>query len=102
MYITISQIKFRTVMLKSRLCDYSDAYILVTTTITVPETSTAANAAANNTNKNVIIKNCHLFTDCINEINNIQVDKAKDIYVVIPMYNLLEYCNNYLKTSRSL
>ena len=56
-------------MLKSSLCDYNDAYILVKGTITVANTSTAG-AAANNTNKKVIFKNCAPFTNCISEINN--------------------------------
>ena len=58
-YNVNSQIKFKTTMLKSSLCDYSDAYILVKGTITVDDTS-AAGAAANNTNKKVIFKNCAL------------------------------------------
>ena len=48
------------------------------------------------------MKNCAPFTDCISEINNIQIDNAKDIDVLMPMYNLIEYSNNYSKTSRSL
>ena len=88
-------------MLRSSLCDYSDGYILVKGTITVDDTS-AAGAAANNTNKKVIFKNCAPFTNCISEINNTQVDNAKDIDIVMPMYNLIEYSNNYSKTSGSL
>ena len=72
------QIKFKATMLKSSLCDYSDAYILVKGTITVNDTS-AAGAAANNTNKIVMFKNCAPFTNYISEINNTQVDNAKDI-----------------------
>ena len=49
----------------------------------------------------MIFKNCAPFTDCMREINNTQVDNAKDIDVVMPMNNLIEYSNNYLKTSRS-
>ena len=64
-------------MFKSSLCDYSDAYILVKGTITV--NNTAVDAAANNTNKKVIFKNCAPFTNCINEINNTQVDNAKEL-----------------------
>ena len=60
-----SQIKFKTTMLKSNLCDYSDAYILVKGTITVNNTGTAA--ASNNRNKNVIFKKCSPFTNCISE-----------------------------------
>ena len=96
-----SQIKFKTTMLKSSLCDYSDAYILVKGTITVNNTA-AADANANNTNKKVIFKNCAPFTDCISEINNTQVDNAKDIDIVMPMYDLIEYSDNYAKTSGSL
>ena len=81
------QIKFKTTMLKSSLCDYSDAYILVMGTITVNNTA-AQGAAANNTNKKVIFKNCARFTNCISEINNTQIDNAKDIDIVMPMYNL--------------
>ena len=56
----------------------------------------------NNTNKKVIFKNCAPFTNCITEINNIQVDEGQDIDIVIPMYNLIEYTDAYSKTSRSL
>ena len=58
-------------------------------------------AASNNTNKNVILKNCAPFTDCIAKINNTQVDNAKDIDIVMPMYNLIEHTDNYSKTSGS-
>ena len=88
-------------MLKSSLYDYSDAYILAKGTITVPNTE-AADADANNTNKKVIFKNCVSFINCISEINNTQVDNAKDIDIVMPMYNLIEYSNNYSKTSGNL
>ena len=100
-YNVNSQIKFKTTMLKSSLCDYSDAYILVKGTITVNSTA-AAGAAANNTNKKVIFKNCTPFTNCISEINNTQIDNAKDIDIVMPMYNLIEYSDNYPKTTGSL
>ena len=100
-YNVNSQIKFKTTMLKSSLCDYSDAYILVKGTITVNNTA-AAGAAANNTNKKVMFKNCAPFTNCISEINNTQIDNAKDIDIVIPMYNLIEYSDNYAKTTGSL
>ena len=63
-YNANSQIKFKSTMLKSSLCDYSDAYILVKGTITVDDTSTAG-AAANNTNSKVIFKNYATFTNCI-------------------------------------
>ena len=79
-----SQIKFKTTMLKSSLCDYSDAYIFVKGTISVNNTA-AADAAVNNTNKKVIFKNCAPFTNCISEVNNSQIDNAKDIDIVMPM-----------------
>ena len=100
-YHVNSQIKFKTTMLKSSLCDYSDAYILVKGTISANHTA-ARGAAANNTNKKVIFKNCAPFTNCISEINNTQVHNAKDIDIVIPMYNLIEYSDNYEKTTGSL
>ena len=100
-YNVNSQLKFKTTMLKSSLCDYSDAYILLKGTITVNNTA-AAGAAANNTNKKVIFKNCAPFTNCISEINNTQIDNAKDIDIVMPIYNLIEYSDNYAKTTGSL
>ena len=94
-------VKFKTTMLKSSLCDYGDAYILVKGIITVVDTS-AAGAATNNTNKKVILKTCVPFTNCISKINNTQVDNVQDIDTVMPMYNLIEYSDNSLKTSRSI
>ena len=88
-------------MLKSSLCDYSDAYILAKGTISVNNTA-AQGAAANNDDKKVIFKNCAPFTNCISEINNTQIDNAKDIDIVLPMYNLIEYSDNYAKTTGSL
>ena len=95
-----NQIKFKTSMIRSHLCDYSDAYIHVKETITVPNTRTAA--APNNRNKKVIFRNCALFTNRIKDINNTQVDDAHDNDVVMAMYNLIEYSDVYLKTSGSL
>ena len=83
-YNTNSQIKFKNSMLKSSLCDYNDAYILVKGTKTVPNTPTTA-AAKNNTDKNIIFKSCPHFTDCISEMNNTQVDNATDIDAVMPI-----------------
>ena len=88
-------------MLKSSLCDYSDAYILVEGTITVNDTA-AADADANNTNKKVIFKYCAPFTNCISEINNTQVENARDPDLVMSMYNLIEYSDNYSNTFGSL
>ena len=98
-----SQIKFKTAMLKSSLCDYSDAYILVKGTITIAGAGddTAARRADERDN-GVTFKNCAPFTNCISEINNTQVDNAKDSDIVMSMYNLIEYSDNYAKTSGSL
>ena len=100
-YNAASHIKFKTTMLKSSLCDYSDAYILVKGTVSVNNTA-AAGAAVNNNDKKVIIKNCAPFTNCISEINNTQIDNAKDIDIVMSMYNLIEYSDNYAKRTGSL
>ena len=99
-YSTNSQTKFKTSMLRSSLCDYSDAYIAVKGTITVPNIGTVA--TQNNRNKEVMFKNCTPFTDWMSEINNTQIDNAKDIDVVMNIYNLIEYSENYSKASRSL
>ena len=87
-------------MLRSSLCDYSDAYIVVKGNITVNNTD-ADGAAANNTDKKVIFKNCAPFTNCISKINNTQIDHAEYIDIVMPMYNLIKYSDNYSKTSGS-
>ena len=97
-YNTNSEIN-KTLILKSSSCDYSDGYILVSETIIVKNTGRTANP---NNRKNVITKNCAPFTDCISEINNAQIDNAKDIDIVMAMYNLIEYSDNYSKTSASL
>ena len=98
-----SQIKFKTTMLKSSLCDYSDAYILVKGAITINGIGAdAAARRANKREKGVAFKNCVPFTNCISEINNTQVDNVKDIDIVMPMYNLIEYSDNYAKTTGSL
>ena len=102
-YNVHSQIKFKTTMLKSSLCDYSDACILVKGKLTI--TAAGADAAARQADerdKGVEFKNFAPFTNCISEINNTQVDNAEDIDIVMPMYNLIEYSDNYAKTSGSL
>ena len=66
----------------------------MTATIRIP--NTAAQGAERNNWKNIIIKNCAPFINCI--INK-QIDNAKDIDIVMPMYNLVEYIDNYSKTS---
>ena len=102
-YNANSQIKFKTTMLKSSLCDYSDTYILVKRTKTIAGAGAdAAARKADERDKDVAFKNCAPFTNCISEINNAQVDNAKDIDIVMPMYNLIEYSDNYAKTTGSL
>ena len=83
-------------MLQSDLCDYSDAYIVIKGTITV--------ADSNDTNyrKELAFKNNASFISCISKINNTFIDNAKDLDIVMPMYNLIEYSKNYSKTTGSL
>ena len=84
-YNVNSQIKFKTTMLKSSLCDYSDAYILVKETITIiGRGADAAARQADERDKGVSFKNCAPFISCISEINNTQRDNAKDIDIVMP------------------
>ena len=102
-YNVNSQIKFKTTMLKSSLCDDSDAYILVKGKITI--TGAGDDAAARQSderNKGVAFKICAPFINCITQINNTQVDNAKDIDIVMSINNLIEYSDNYAKTSGSL
>ena len=91
MYDKSNQIKFKTSMIKSSLCDYTDTCILVSGTITVSELA----AGRDNNITQVLLKNCASYTDCISGKNNTQIDNAKDIDVVMPMYNLIEYSDNY-------
>ena len=101
-YTTNSQIKFKTSMLRSRLCDHSNAYMLVNATITLTwagDNDTARRLGERN--KGAIFKNCVPFIDCISEINNTQIDNAKYMDIVMPMY-LIEYSDNHSKTSESL
>ena len=91
-YSPNKQIRFKTAMLRSSLCDYSNAYILVKGNITV--TNTTAVAAANNTNKKVIFKSCSPFTNCISKTNT-EIDNAECTDIVIPTHNLIEYSDNY-------
>ena len=101
-YNVNGQIKFKTTMLKSSLCDYSDAYILVKGKITIAGAGDdAAARQADERDKVVALKNSAPFTHCIIEINNTQIDNCKDIDIVMPLYNLLEYSDNYAKTSRN-
>ena len=101
-YNVNSQIKFKTTMLKSSLCDYSDAYIVKGKITITGEGADVLVRQTDERDKGVIFKNCAPFTNFISEINNTQVDKTKDIDIVMPMYNLIEYSDNYAKTSGSL
>ena len=86
-------IKFETKVIKSNLCDYSEAYILVTGDIT------AANGDANT---KVAFKDCAPFTKCVTHKNDEHVDNAHNLDIVMPVYNLIEYSDNYSDTSGSL
>ena len=90
-------------MLRSSLCDYSDAYIHVSGTITI---SGAGNDDAarrlDERNKEAIFKNCTSFSDCTSEINNTQIDNPKYINVVMSMCNLIDYSDNQSSKSGSL
>ena len=102
-YTNGSNITFKTTILRSSLCDYADAYILVKVTVTTTRAGDdAAARQADERNKGVIFKNCAPFTKCISKINDMEIDNAQDIDIVMPMYNLIEYSNNYSKTSGSL
>ena len=90
-------------MLRSNLCDYADAYILVNETITITgDGDDDAAKRADERDKGVTFKNCAPFIKCISRINNTKIDNVKDIEIVMPMYNLIEYSDNYSKTSGSL
>ena len=86
-------IKFETRTLKSSFYDYCNAYTLV------KESKSVADADANNEDKQLIFKNCAPFTDCRSEMNNTRIDNAKNIDLVISMFNLIEHCDKYFKSS---
>ena len=90
-------------MLKSSLWHYSDEYILVkgVTTVTGAKDDAAARQA-NERNKDVVFKKRALFINCKSEINNTEIDNAKDIDIVMPTYNLIGYNDNYSKSSERL
>ena len=98
-----SDIRFKTTMLRSNLCDFADSYILVKGKITITVAGDdAAARQADERDKGVTFKNCTPFTKCISRINNTDIDNAHDIDIVMPIYNLIEYSDNYSKTSGSL
>ena len=100
-YSSHKQIRFKTAMLTSSLCDYADSYILVKGNTIVNNTA-AEGVAAHNAAKKVIFKNCAPFTKCISKINKAEINNAEYIDIVMPLYNLIEYIDNYSKTSGSL
>ena len=97
-------IRFKTHMLRSNLCDYSNAYILVEGTIivTAPGDNNNANNIRDKRNRPLILKNNAPFVSCITRINGELIEDADDLDIVMPMYNLLEYGKNYRKTIGSL
>ena len=96
-YNVNKEIRIKTSMLRSDLCDYSDAYIVVKGDITLE-----GDNDANKRNKNLAFKNNAPFINCISKINGVKIDNAEDLDVVMLMYNLLEYSKNYRKTTGSL
>ena len=113
-YNVNKEIRIKTSMLRSDLCDFSDAYIVVKGNIIVKKTftgddieepnNTATNTANNNAfgKKKLVFKNNAPFISCISKINGIKIDNAEHLDVVMLMYNLLEYSKNYRKTTGSL
>ena len=100
---TRNDTKFKTTMLGSNLCDYADSYILVKGTITITGAGDDdATKRADERDKGVTFKNCARFTKCISRINDTDIENVQDIDIVMPKYNLIEYSDNYSKTSRSL
>ena len=88
-----SIVKFNTKIVKPFLCDYSDAYILVTGNIKVQNGNNATRVA---------IKNCHPFTRASFKLNNEQVETAGNLDLTMNLYNTLEYSDNYADTTGSL
>ena len=86
-------IKYDTRVLKPNLCDYAEAYILVDGTI---------RGTGGNNNTRLALKNCAPFTKCNLEINDEHVDTAENLDIVMPMYNLIEYSDNYQDSSATL
>ena len=95
-YNVNKEIRIKTPMLRTDLCDFSDAYIVVKGDIAV----TALEKAKRN--KAVTFKSNAPFINCISKINGVQIDNAEDLDALMPMYNLLQYSKNYKKTTGSL
>ena len=96
-YSSNKNIRFKNLMLRSDLCDYSDAHIVVEGTITVE-----SNNINNREDKKLTFKNHSPFRSWISKINNTFVDSVEDIDIVMLIFNMLEYSNNYSMTSESL
>ena len=96
-YNTSKPITFKTSMLRTDICDYSDAYVWVKGKITFTNPNDNANF-----NKELTLKNNAPFISCISKINNELVENAEDLDIVMLMYNLFEHNKNYEKTSGSL
>ena len=96
-YNTNKQIRFKISMLRSDLCDYSNAYIVVKGIVSV----SAGERDRDEMNRQVLLKNNAPFISCISEINGVLVENAENLDIVMPMFNLLEYSKNYSKTSGS-
>ena len=96
-YNVNKEIRIKTPMLRSDLCNFSDVYIVVKGGITLEGDNNA-----NKRKKNLAFKNNAPFINCISKINGIKIDNAEDLDVVMPMYNLLEHSKNYEKTTGSL
>ena len=99
-----NSIRFKTPMLRSNLCDYSDVYILAkgTITVTAPGDNNIEDNTRDKKNRPLILKNNTPFVSCITRINGELIEDADDLDIVMPMYNLLEYSKNYRKTIGSL
>ena len=95
-YSVNKEIRIKTPMLRSDLCDFRDAYIVVKGTNTVTNPDNAKR------NKAVAFKNNAPFINCISEINGVQIDNAEDLDIIMPMYSLLQCSKNYKKTTGSL
>ena len=92
-YKPSKQIRFKTSMLRSDLCDFSDAYIVVKGTITV------TNPVNDAYDKKLAFKNNAPFVSCISKINNTLIDNAEELDIVMPIYNFIEYSENYSKAT---
>ena len=99
-YKPSKQIRFKTSMLRSDLCDFSDAYIVVKRDIIL--TKADRRGFIDTRNRFLAFKSNAPFTNCISKINNVLIDNTEGLDVVMPMYNLLEYSKNYRKTTGSL